>query len=346
MKATTDSDPAPAANTKARMAGLAALAVAVIVFGIAEAAARAIEPRLQPPVLWGDLETQWKVAQMDGLAAGGGADVVFLGSSIVNAGIDPALFAELSEPGTVVYDAALNATSPQLLELWATEIVLPRLQPDLVVIGLSSRSLNDHGISQAEQYERYVESIERAFEIGEATIPQRIDRAMSNVSAVVRLRSEIRRPFAVFNDLRGTTRSLLALTDQGATTRLRGMEYHVSSAFRAQTVELDLVDYQIGGVELAALARLVDEIRSIGARVLLVDMPVMEADYTPMHPNGQADPDAYRAALREFADQNDVHLATPPDLPWPAEQFADPLHLNQSGVDRLTTWLWETTNGG
>lgn len=166
-----------------------ALVVAMIVFGIAEVAVRAIEPRLDPPVLWGDLETQWKVAQMDGLAATGEADVVFLGSSIVNAGFDPELFAELSEPGTVVYDAALNATSPHLLELWAKEIMLPRLRPDLVVIGLSSRELNDHGISQAEQYERYVESIGRAFEIDEPSLSQRIDRAVSKVWALVRLRA-------------------------------------------------------------------------------------------------------------------------------------------------------------
>jgi hypothetical protein len=346
MPVTTIPDPTEAANTKARMAGLLVLAAAVVVFGIAETAVRAIEPRLEPPVLWGDLETQWKVAQMDGLAAKGGADVVFLGSSIVNAGIDPALYAQLSESGTVAYNAALNATSPQLLELWAGEIVLPRLQPDLVVIGLSSRELNDHGISQTEQYDRYVESIARAFEIAQPTIPQRIDRAMSEVSAVVRLRSEIRRPFVVFNELRGTTSPSLVLTDQGATTRLRGMEYHVPEEFRDRTVNRDLVDYQVGGVEMGALSRLVDEIRSTGAEVLLVDMPVVEAAYVPMHPNGRADFDAYRAALREFADQNDVQLIIPPDQPWPAEQFADPLHLNQSGVDELTTWLWETTNAG
>lgn len=345
MAVTSNSSSATAANTKARKASLLVLAVAIIVFGLAEAAARAIEPHLPAPVLWGDLETQLKVAQMDRVATTGGADVVFLGSSIVNAGIDPALFAELSESGTVVYDAALNATSPQLLELWVEEIVLPRLQPDLAIIGLSSRELNDHGISQAEQYDRYVESIERAFEIGQVTIPQRIDQAMSNVSAVVRLRSEIRRPFTIFNELRGTTSSLLGLTDQGAGTRLRHVEYHVSEEFRDRTANRDLVDYQIGGVELGALGRLIGEIRSTGAEVLLVDMPVMEADYIPMHPNGQADLDAYRAALREFADQNGVQLAIPPDQPWPADHFADPLHLNQTGVDEITTWLWETANG-
>jgi hypothetical protein len=289
------------------------------------------------------LETQLKVEQMDGLAAAGGADVVFMGSSIVNAGIDPVLFAELS--GTVAYNASLNATSPRLLEVWAGEIVLPRLHPELVVIGLSSRELNDHGISQTEQYERYTESIGRAFEIDQPSLSQRIDRAASKVSALVRLRADIRRPFSVFNQLRGTATQSLVLTDQGAVTRLRGMEYHIGDVFRERTEGQDLVDYQIGGAEIEALSRLIDDIRATGAAVVLVDMPVMEADYIPMHPNGQADFDAYQAALQQFALDHDVQLASPTNDPWPASHFADPLHLNQTGVDRLTTWLHQVGYG-
>jgi hypothetical protein len=224
--------------------------------------------------------------------------------------------------------------------------VLPRLHPELVVIGLSSRELNDHGISQTEQYERYVESIGRAFEIDQPGLSQRIDRAASKVSALVRLRAEIRRPFSVFNQLRGTATESLVLTEQGATTRLRNMEFHIGEVFRERTEDQDLIDYQIGGVEIEALARLIDEIRATGAEVVLVDMPVMEADYIPMHPNGQADFDAYQAALRQFALDHDVQLATPTNDPWPASHFADPLHLNQTGVDRLTAWLWETTEAG
>lgn len=332
------SAPTPPRNTEA---GWVALVVVLVLVGAAELSARAVESRLPVPVLWGDLETQLKVEQMDGLAAAGGADVVFMGSSIVNAGIDPLLFANLS--GTVVYNASLNATSPHLLEVWADEIVLPRLHPELVVIGLSSRELNDHGISQTEQYERYTESIGRAFEIDQPSLPQRIQKAAAEVSAMFRLRSDLRRPFAVFNQLRGTAAEPLQLTEQGAITRLRGMEYHVTDVFRQRTVGQDLIDYEIGGLELEALGRLIEYIRATGAAVLLVDMPVMEADYVPMHPNGQADVDAYRTALEQFADEHNVQLATPTNDPWPATHFADPLHLNQTGVDLLTTWLWEFT---
>jgi hypothetical protein len=267
-----------------------------------------------------------------------------MGSSIVNAGIDPVLFADLS--GAVAYNASLNATSPRLLEVWAGEIVLPRLHPDLVVIGLSSRELNDHGISQTEQYDRYTGSIGRAFEIDQPSLSQRLQHAAADVSALFRLRSDLRRPFAVFNQLRGTASQTVQLTEQGAITRLRDMEYHVTDVFRQRTVGQDLIDYEIGGLELGALGRLVDEIRATGAEVLLVDMPVMEADYIPMHPNGQADLDEYRATLEQFATEHDVPLATPGNDPWPASHFADPLHLNQTGVDRLTTWLWETTEPG
>jgi hypothetical protein len=328
-----------------RRSGLIALAVAVVVFLAAEGAARVLEPRLGEPVLWGDLETQWKVEQMDHLASEGGADVVFFGSSIVNAGLDPELYAERSPPGTVVYNAALNATSPHLLELWATEIVLPRLQPQLVIIGLSSRELNDNGISQAEQYGRYVGSIGRAFEIDQPNVPQRLDRALSEMSVLMRLRSELRRPFSVFNQLRGTTVQNLQLTDQGAVTRLRTIEYHIADVFRERTVDKDLVDYEIGGLEVGALSRLIDAIRATGADVLLVDMPVVEADYAPMHPNGQTDLDEYRAVLADFAADRAVPLTTPGNNPWPSGDFADPLHLNQSGVDRLTTRVWEFANG-
>jgi hypothetical protein len=126
---------------------------------------------------------------------------------------------------------------------------------------------------------------------------------------------------------------------------LRTIEYHVSDVFRERTVGKDLIEYEIGGVEVGALGRLIEAIRATGAEALLVDMPVAETDYAPMHPNGQADLDEYRTVLAQFAAESAAPLATPGNDPWPSGDFADPLHLNQSGVERLTTRVWEFANG-
>lgn len=53
----------------------------------------------------------------------------------------------------------------------------------------------------------------------------------------------------------------LQLSERGATTTLRTIEFHIPDVFRQGTVEEDLVDYEIGGEQLAALERLIGEVR-------------------------------------------------------------------------------------
>jgi hypothetical protein len=183
---------------------------------------------------------------MQELSSEGGVDVVFLGSSMVDVGIDPETFVENSDWAEVAYNAALSSASLGLIEVWANEVVFPLLQPRVVVIGISSRELNDNGLAQQQSHDRYMESIGRAEYLGELSIKQGLELAAEDVSALYRLRKLIRVPGDFADLLLGTTKDN-TITEYGYETRMNDRRYQVSEIERV----LSLNDYQgLGGRDL------------------------------------------------------------------------------------------------
>lgn len=102
---------------------------------IGELAMRVLDPAVPPPSRWPSAETQVKDGQLAKLAQG--VEVVFLGSSVTEAAIDPELLETLAGTETV-YNAALPFSSPLSDEVWLTDVVLDHVQPSIVVMGVTS----------------------------------------------------------------------------------------------------------------------------------------------------------------------------------------------------------------
>lgn len=318
---------------------VAVLVAAVLVLVGAEAAARVIEPRVGAVPRWADADTDLEVEQMRALSADGGADVVFLGSSIVNVGIDPDAFVANSDWATSAYNASLSAASPRLLELWAAEVVLPLLEPKVVVIGLSSRSLNANGENQQLAYDRYTDSIGRAEHLGEASVGQSLQFNAEGLSALARIRGEIRSPSSFLSKIGAGGNEGSPITNDGYDARLRDRTYGVSAGFRERMTENVLNDYEVGGEELAAVERLIESAERAGAAVYVVDMPVVAADYVPLHPRGSEDHEMYEAAFDALSDYERLEARTAMAMAGDPSLHADPLHLNAKGADLLAEWL-------
>jgi hypothetical protein len=217
-------------------------------------------------------------------------------------------------------------------------VVLPLLKPKAVVIGLSSRALNDRGTFQQEVYERYMESRGRADFLGTTTIAQQIELTAERVSAFYRFRSKLQSPYRFFRDLRLGGFRHPWLTEFGYNTSLAQIQYRVSDEFSDRAVTSEFNDYSIGGTELTALDQLIRAAATQGAKVYLINMPVIEADYVPLHPRGAQDYEKYRNTFLDFA-ANDRVWAGSALLAQDRELFADPEHVNANGAAQLTRWV-------
>ena len=108
----------------------------ILTLGVAEASLRILENRLPPSTHWPTVETDVKFDRLRELSE---ADVIFLGSSITEAGIDPIAFAEESKLDSA-FNSGLPFSTPFSNEWWLNHVVLRHVEPKLVVIGLTAWS--------------------------------------------------------------------------------------------------------------------------------------------------------------------------------------------------------------
>ena len=316
-----------------------ALLVVAAVILLAEVGARALSPRLPDPVTWDNPFTQAKVGQME---EEGSADVVFLGSSVVNVGIDPAR--ATAGTGRSGYNAALPGSTPILWRAWAADAVIPLLCPAVVVIGVTPRDYNDHDTGNRGALDQYLSSPGRLLHLGEAGFGDRAESAVSSRFTLAADRSLLRQPANVVRwllDLPVDDRRDSELTGDG---RFFGFDDHNferkpdrrrrlrSGAFR---------DFAVGGLEEGALRGLIGDVLATGAVPVIVEMPVLEAELVSLLPGGEADMAAFRAGLDRVATLTGHPVLRFPDLHDRKRLFADEYHLNGAGVTRVSDRLAE-----
>ena len=331
-------DPPPARPRRHR-GGVVPLAVALAVLLLAELAVGAARSRLREPNVWPTPELQKKFAQINARASDGRrADVVLVGDSMLDAGGDATGLAQ-AVPGTSVYNAAIAGETLPVVADWTTRIVLPRLDPDVVVVGFSSNELNPSVLAPEAGVGAYRSSrVVRAAE-GRGNPIDRADAFLREHSMLYRYRSSLRHPFRkhvvdpkVFDpelspDGQGLAFTNLGYLEKGGPGQAPAVIEGVVAALRGFTVGLE---------NLTILQELIREIRVRGARVLLVAMPVT-TDLIAAHPRGEAD---YLEAIEAFAGAASrtgatfVHAGV-----WPTSLFADPVHLNGAGAAQLTSYL-------
>jgi len=113
----------------------------------------------------------------------------------------------------------------------------------------------------------------------------------------------------------------------------------VPAAVRQAQVGDVFHDFAIDPAKVSAVAQLVADLQSRGARVVIVDLP-LATDFMSYVPHGQTDVQATALALQEIAARAGVPFA--PTGVWPDTFFADPLHLNGTGAQLLTARLMPT----
>lgn len=301
----------------------------------AEAGARIAEPLLEAPLPWPTAQIAQKADQIKQLAdQGTPIDVVFLGSSVVALGIDPIEFNRAD--GWVAYNAGLNGAAVSGLERWAFDVVLPQLQPTLVVIGLTTRDLNDHGRLSAD----FLQSMEIADgwkEFEERNPFERFIDFVQDSSALVRLRPLLRTPATtVRHALRGNVDPGLEAGPFGSEGDPSTIPYDSEAWSSLWTID-HLNDYSIGGQELAALDQLLTRLNSEGFEVVLAEMPVLP-EYLSVQPGGAEAITEFRQAVQKIASAHDVEFVSPYDEFGPND-FRDPAHLNQEASGALAVSL-------
>jgi hypothetical protein len=319
-----------------------AVAVAAVILLVLELGARALAPYLPEPKLWGDDATTVKVAQMDARASAC-TDLVLAGNSMGRDAFDPQTFAAADPAHRSAYNASLDAASPELLERWVTEEVVPRLHPRTVVLTLASLDVNDHSLAGQSAVRAYDDAV-----LSRPGVLGKVEATAAQKSALVRYRADLRQPGEVWDAIGrardGTQADRLSadgiagvLGADGQGLSRRTLHYSGSSVTKAFLTGQLLNDYAVGDAQLAAEGRLIDTLRNEGIAVALVLPPVTD-DYRNLHPGGPAEVDRFVATARGLADQ---HHAAFVDLTRtaPVEQFADTHHLNGAGADAFSRAL-------
>ena len=304
---------------------------------LAELVTRLIAGRLPEPLRWYSIEAQTKVAQMEQLRREGWkGGVVFIGTSMMNVALDPLELARsVGQETTFAYNASLSAGIPRLMEEWTKAVVFPKLQPSVLVIGLSSIDLNDAS-SHRELLLRLFEAAPAArLALGRASLMERIDDAASRVSAFVRYRRAFRDPKRVFQSV---VLNRSAVVDPqvgsfGAGLAHRGEDFALPKP--VDRAEGTLADYHTGGLEQAAIGRIIALAQARGTRVLIVKMPVT-AEYIATHPRGGDDYQVFERALAALAASYAVPVIDAQPAATGHRYFADDSHLNGRGTEAFT----------
>ena len=312
-----------------------------LLFGV-EFVARDLETRLPAPLTWDNQFTQDKAEQMAGLS-GESVDIVFVGSSVLQTNVDPALFAAFSDTFESGYNAAIPSATPRIWRQFTLDTAHRKMCPSTMVVGVDIRQYNDNKPGGNQQLDRYLTSRGRNVYVGEATGWERAEQWMERASALVRIRARLREPDKVVAWLRNVDRPGdwrdTSLTDEG---RYRGFErrtYEQSDDRIDRLRNGAFRDLAIGGIEEQATRQIVTDALDRGIDVVLVEMPAMIAELTSALPDGEADLTRFRASLESVAGDLGVPLIRLAELNDRTELYADEYHMNLTGTETFTRVL-------
>lgn len=310
----------------------------VVVVILLEGGARLLAPHIPGQLIWDTQFTQDKAEQIAEL---GRVDVVYVGSSVVNAGIDPDLVADHSrfESG---YNTAIPSTTPSTWKIWMRDIGYPELCPEVLVVGISVRDYNDANVGIPFDLKSYLPSAGRLALYGEftsATVEQQIGR----YSAFVRIRARLREPEKVARFLltgRVPGWPATVLTPDGRYTGWDDNAFAYPAADSVeQLVTKVFVDFSVGGAEDQAVRSIVDDAQALGARVVIVRMPTMNEQIIPLLPGGQADLDRFEHQVEKLGVDLGVPVIVYPDMDDNELFFGDLYHMNLAGTSEFSARL-------
>jgi hypothetical protein len=280
---------------------------------VSEAAARMAITALPGAEQWPTLETEIKSRQLSELAeAEVEIDVLFLGSSAVEAGLDPTLFDSLVDATS--YNAAHPFSSPLSNEIWLEEVVLPHIQPSIVIIGLGVwpyESTLENDLLYAELERITIENHERT---GLAVIDRReqIRSWSDSVKRVEWVRSGV-------------------ITGRGLQTSYEDLVVDPDGLPRFD----DSLPAQMSKDNLSALERTVELLQARSTEVVILLEPTGCPPATDVC--RRYDPESHPGRI--LADQFGLTLIDASVRGWPPEMYADSAHFNRNGTIELTRFV-------
>jgi hypothetical protein len=287
--------------------------------------------------VWPTFEYQRKDADMTSRAITDENGVVYVGSSVVDAGIDPVVVDASNRSTIRSYNAALLGGSAQIVDSWTRNFVVPRLHPRMVVLGVSSRDVNAHNSELANAERAYDDAPAVRELLHKESISDVIERKASDWSYVVRYREELRQPVSA---VRGVTPPDLFADSipgpQGFERSFVGHDYTIPKDRITSLRTKILTDFDTNGSEMDAIGSLVRWLTDQHIKVLVLNVPVTQ-DYVSAHPHGQADYARYQEKLASVAMTSGAAFVDPGI--WDTTFFAEPLHLNGVGAERLSRFV-------
>jgi hypothetical protein len=277
----------------------------VVTLAAAEGVARLLDHRLPAGTQWPSVETDVKYHRLSELPE---ADVVFLGSSITEAAIDPEAF--IAESGAhSAFNSGIPFSSPISNEWWLNEVVLKEVDPELVVIGLTAWS-GGSGSSG----DRLLKGLKEA--------PRTPDRGWSALLDQAGLLAEW--------DARSTEdRTRAFLTELGHQTG-----YYDRSIDDAEPLDLPFGPLEMPRVEADAVGRMIDRLAEDGVEaVVLIEPGRYPGD------SGSIDYDRYIDSVLSHESEWGVPVLDTFHMGWERKWFADLAHFNREGTEEFTSYI-------
>lgn len=279
---------------------------------IGELATRLLEPALPPPSLWPTAETQVKNSQLARLS--GGVQIVFLGSSMTEAAVDPELLKALAGTDTV-YNAALPFSSPLSDELWLTDVVLQHISPSIVVIGVPAWPA--HSAIESDPMRSGIEV---------ATSPgtlQWVGRSLALIRNKGVLSDWDERAY------RQTVTLSKLWTDFGHQT---GYHNRAPQSLIGRFPPFGAPEMSSDNAQ--AFTETVRTLQSAGVEVVLM----IEPGHFPGEVS-ETDIEIYLTSIRDLGRELGVHVWDTYTREWDADFYVDEAHFNRDGTVAFTTYI-------
>lgn len=303
-----------------------------------DGAARVAASRMPAPRVFANYTIQ---RQADLIVGNGQSTLVFMGTSLMGAGADPAIVAAGLGEDSTVFNASVGGGGPLLLEHWANDLVIPELAPEVVVIGIGPRDANDAFDGAVQTEVDYLGSKGRQRLIGDLGFFPTADEWLEQNLGVFQLRTAYREPAsAAAYALNGSGNWRRATTDNGRIVFFDGATY-TAPVSGTTTIEAadPLTGFTVGGRNLEAVAAAIRTLQSSGIDVVLIDLPrVQQALVDVIGVNEVAN---YEAELARLAEAEGVRLIQGDEWIDDLAHFADRHHLNRAGTNIFSQRLAE-----
>jgi hypothetical protein len=262
----------------------------------------------------------------------GQVDCIFLGSSLVWLGFNPATFEEafFAETGQAIHCFNLGVeTLPANAASALAEVVVEKYHPWLFLYGTSAR---DYAISPEEEDSRVVlDTPWLRYQLGErGPLPWLLGnslalRYLGELSGLIRFDEEA---WTHLRSNEDSSRGFLAKTRPPE-------EVHFQAA--ARDAARWLQPYEIVPANLDGLAHIAQQ-EGAGSQVVVIEMPVSEA-YAAYFEQGQADYDRFVRRVGEtLTAEQSLFIRAAPGL-IPDDGWWDRSHMNEIGANLFSEWL-------